>query len=98
MADETLAILQLQKYAAYTWLTQAGAPSVWTVTMVVESMTQYGFGIRDDAVRKWCRNGDIEGVTDFGGQIGFRIPREGLLKFFAGRMVKGGLTSQDMAG
>ena len=66
----------------YRWLRDE--KSWYSVIEVAEKL-----GIGRESVRKWCESGDIPGAMNFQPQqVGWRIPRSGLLLFLA-RIRKG---------
>lgn len=67
----------------YAWLTQSGT-QWYTVAEVAEAMN-----VGKDVVRRWCERGQIANAVMYGQQIGWRMPRSGLLLFFA-EIVRGG--------
>jgi hypothetical protein len=42
-------------------------------------------GVTDHIVRGWCESGQIRGATKYDQNVGWRIPRSGLLVFLATR-------------
>lgn len=67
----------------YDWLTTSGQQ--WhTAAEVSEHIA-----VAKDAIRRWCERGQIAGAVLYGQQIGWRMPRSGLLLHFA-RMARGG--------
>lgn len=68
----------------YHWLTRSDAP-IWRVQQVAGPL-----GVTEHIVRNWCEGGLIRGAIKYdASQVGWRIPRSGLLVFLAARMQGG---------
>lgn len=67
----------------YDWLSRSGQ-QWYTVSEVAPQMA-----VSKEMVRAWCERGQIVGAVLYGQQIGWRMPRSGLLLFFA-EIVHGG--------
>jgi hypothetical protein len=61
----------------YAWLVQSGK-QFYTAAEVSAAL-----GIGVGAVRALCERGDIAGAVLYGTQIGWRLPRSGLLLYLA---------------
>jgi Helix-turn-helix domain len=69
----------------FSWLT--GDPSAWrNVTDVAN-----GAGVTRQTAAAWCERGLIPGAIYYEG-IGWRIPRSGLIEYFAGLQRREGKT------
>ncbi len=67
----------------YDWLTRSTQP--WfSVSEIAPQM-----GVSKEAVRGWCERGEIQHATLYTQQVGWRMPRSGLLMFFAARVRAG---------
>ncbi len=76
--DETREALEiLQAIPEYAWLVDSERP--WFTVAEVSERT----GVGEGGVRAWCERGLIPGAVQFGHKIGWRIPRSGLLSYFA---------------
>ncbi|MBA3825509.1 MAG: helix-turn-helix domain-containing protein [Ktedonobacterales bacterium] len=79
----------LSRYAAFEWLTKNPGPRkpVWSVIEVASAMRESGLHPRasSELVRGWCDAGEFPGAQAMPGNVGWRIPREDLLQFFAER-------------
>lgn len=73
----------LRAIPEYAWLAESGQ-QWYTVAEVAEAMS-----IGKDVIRRWCERGLIANAVMYGQQIGWRLPRSGLLLFFA-TIVRGG--------
>jgi hypothetical protein len=83
----------LSQFAAYDALTKSPGPlrPMWSTRQVVDWLNESGVRPRtsDRQVAKWAsaRMPDgsqaIPGARDFGANVGWRLPREGLMIFFA---------------
>lgn len=73
----------LQTTPEYDWLARSGQ-QWYTVAEVATAMA-----VSKNMVRSWCERGQIAGAVIYGQQIGWRLPRSGLLLFFA-EIVRGG--------
>lgn len=73
----------LRPIPEYDWLVRAGK-QFWKGSEIAEV-----FGIDSRKVAEWCAAGLIVGATEFGEKLGWRIPRSGLLLFFAERVKLG---------
>lgn len=73
----------LRETPEYAWITESGQ-QWYTVSEVVEATT-----VAATTVRAWCDRGQIAGAVFYGQQIGWRMPRSGLLLFFAS-LARGG--------
>ncbi|MBA3822629.1 MAG: hypothetical protein H0X24_01840 [Ktedonobacterales bacterium] len=73
----------LRPIPEYDWLVRSGK-QFWKGSEVAEV-----FGIDSRKVAEWCADGLIVGATEFGEKLGWRIPRSGLLVFFAERVKQG---------
>lgn len=83
IAEVQAAQLELATIPEYDWLTQSDEP--WfTVAQVAPHM-----GVSKETVRGWCENGHIKHATLYQQQVGWRMPRSGLLLFFARRVREG---------
>lgn len=71
----------------YSWIVESDQ-SFWRTGDILQAM-----GISAGTIIQWCKDGLIDGATNFGGALGWRMPRSGLLLFFAAR-VKRHRTSQ----
>lgn len=45
-----------------------------------------GLGVSRKIVTDWCRDGAIPGVVYYGEDVGYRVPRSGLIEFLAARL------------
>jgi hypothetical protein len=72
----------LRTIPEYDWLTKSNK-LFWRSSEIAEI-----FGIDSRTVIEWCTSGLIEGATGFGEKLGWRMPRSGLLLFFAERVRK----------
>ncbi len=87
MPDETVENEEIQAaqqalvaIPEYDWLTRSSQP--WfTVAEVAPQM-----GVSKETVRGWCESGQIKHATLYQQQVGWRMPRSGLLVFFAQRV------------
>ena len=70
----------LRRIPEYDWLTKSNK-LFWRSSEIAEI-----FGIDSRTVIEWCTNGQIRGATGFGDRLGWRMPRSGLLIFFAERV------------
>lgn len=61
----------------YNWLTQN--PSPWRNMSEVAT----GMGVSRQTIKSWCERGQIPGAIDYGQDIGWRMPRSGLIEFIA---------------
>lgn len=75
MADETT----LNAIPEYDWLTKS-AQSWWTVAEV-----SLHTGVSHETVRSRCESGEIPGAIQYDRPVGWRMPRSGLLAFYAER-------------
>lgn len=73
----------LQATPEYDWLARSGQ-QWYTVAEVATAVA-----VSKALVRAWCERGQIAGAVLYGQQIGWRLPRSGLLLFFA-EIVRGG--------
>ena len=96
--DETdlEAIAEAQRLLAsipeYHWLTQSD--QAWfTVAEVAPNMA-----VSKETVRGWCEAGQIKHATLYQQQVGWRMPRSGLLLFFAERVRERQQPGQQHAG
>jgi len=79
-AEEALAILK--QYKSFNWLTNSTLDT-WGIKDIVDQLKQgYIPSASNYMVTNWCKR-DLPGAVFFGGPIGWRIPRESLLIFFA---------------
>lgn len=60
----------------YGWLISTGAQ--WFNASEVSR----GAGVSRNTVRDWCEGGKIPGALFYGPELGWRIPRSGLVEFF----------------
>jgi hypothetical protein len=67
----------LAQLPEYGWLT-SDSKSWWTVSEVAEHLE-----IGESAVRGWCEKGLIPGAVLHSRQLGWRIPRSGLMLYLA---------------
>lgn len=67
----------LAKLPEYAWLTNT-QKAWWTVAEVAENLA-----IGASAVRNWCEQGLIPGAVLHSRQLGWRMPRSGLLQYLA---------------
>lgn len=68
----------------YAWLVESDQPW-WKAAEVAKHA-----GVTADVVRSWCDSGKIQGAMLYAQQVGWRMPRSGLLLFFAGIVNRGG--------
>jgi hypothetical protein len=73
----------LRPIPEYDWLVRSGK-QFWKGSEIAEV-----FGIDSRKVAEWCAEGLIRGATEFGEKLGWRIPRSGLVLFFAERIRQG---------
>jgi len=73
----------LRPIPEYDWLVRSGK-QFWKGSEVADV-----FGIDSRKVADWCADGLIIGATEFGEKLGWRLPRSGLLLFFAERVTHG---------
>jgi excisionase family DNA binding protein len=66
----------LARRPEYAWLTQG---ENWFNLSEVAA----GMGISRDTVRKWCEEGKIPGAVNYGDKLGWRMPKSGLVEYFA---------------
>jgi hypothetical protein len=69
---------RLAERPEYEWLT--GSATEWFITAEVSRHT----GVSRNTVRFLCESGRIPGAVFYGPDIGWRIPRSGLIEFFSG--------------
>ncbi len=67
----------LARLPEYAWLTSSSKPW-WTVAEVAENLV-----IGASAVRNWCEQGLIPGAVLHSRQLGWRMPRSGLMQYLA---------------
>ncbi len=67
----------LAQFPEYRWLTSSGL-QWWTVSEVADHL-----GVGKDVVRGWCERQEIPGAVLYGQQIGWRMPRSGLIVYCA---------------
>ncbi len=67
----------LAQLPEYAWLT-GSRKSWWTVSEVAEQLE-----IGESAVRSWCERGLIPGAVLHTRQLGWRIPKSGLIQYLA---------------
>lgn len=67
----------MRQYPDYDWLTKSGL-QFWTVSEVAKNLN-----IGPAAVRARCESGAFDGALFYGVQIGWRIPRSGLIVYLA---------------
>ena len=79
----------LRAIPEYAWLADSGQ-QWYTVAEVAEAVS-----IGKDVIRRWCERGLIANAVMYGQQIGWRLPRSGLLLFFAEIVRSGGRLSAD---
>jgi hypothetical protein len=68
---------KLSQLPEYAWITGNPKPW-WTVAEVAENL-----GIGPSAVRGWCEQGLIAGAVLYSRQLGWRMPRSGLVQYLA---------------
>lgn len=92
MADQNLQDAEkvLGQIPEYSWLVQSGQ-QWWTVAEVSEHLN-----VGRDVIRRWAEQGSIAGAVLYGVQLGWRLPRSGLILHLA-RLVRGG-SAKDSAG
>ncbi len=78
-ADITAAENRLRGVPGYTWLLDS-PKQFWTAPEVAEPIS-----VNMNTVKKWCSDGLIPGALNLGAS-GWRIPREGLILYFASRL------------
>jgi len=76
--NEDEALAYLNQYPEFDWLTKADKQK-WFKIDEVSGPLQIGDGF----VRNACDRGDIDGAINYGPGLGWRMPRRGLLLFFA---------------
>lgn len=82
----------LRQFAGLQWLVAATAADFWSPVEVAEQLRESGMLPRASPglVIQWCLThsvtGALPGATYYGPGIGWRIPREGLVVFFALRL------------
>jgi hypothetical protein len=67
----------LARIPEYAWLT-SGNEQWYSPGEVAAAM-----GINAATVRLWCDRGDVVGAINYGGRMGWKLPRSGLLLYFA---------------
>jgi hypothetical protein len=72
----------LTKIPEYAWLTASS--ELWFTTGEVAAALRTS----PATVRSWCERGAIAGASDYGGRIGWRMPRSGLLLYFAATVTR----------
>ena len=87
--DSAAAEQLLAAIPEYAWLVQSGK-QWWTVAEVSEAL-----GIGLGAVRALAERGDIAGAVLYGQQIGWRLPRSGLVLYLARLQQRGAATSDE---
>ncbi len=70
----------LREFPEFTWLTDT-APDHWYKIIEVADALRLG----ETAVRNACMRGSINGAINYGPRIGWRMPRRGLLLYFAAK-------------
>jgi len=75
--DVQRALSTLRPIPEYAWLVDSEQP--WYSVSEVSERT----GIGEGGVRGWCERGLIPGAVLYGRQQGWRMPRSGLLLYFA---------------
>lgn len=83
-AEVRAAEQQLQAIPEYDWIARSGQ-QWFTVSEVATAMA-----VGKEAVRGWCERGLIAGAVMYGQQIGWRMPRSGLLLYLADLVRSGG--------
>jgi hypothetical protein len=73
----------LRGISSYAWLFQG---DVEYETFYRASKVAQMVGIDSQTVNRWCNEGQITNVLDLGGKLGYRIPRDSLVMFFAQRV------------
>jgi hypothetical protein len=70
----------LAAYPEYRWLMGADGVSKqwWSVADVAAQLD-----LTADVVRAWCQRGEIPGAVLYEKQVGWRMPRSGLVVYFA---------------
>lgn len=68
----------LRTIPEYRWLVNSEQP-FWSSGNVAEHLA-----VSPTTVRLWCESGGIVGAAFYGGRIGWRMPRSGLIIFLAG--------------
>lgn len=63
----------------FAWLTGEEASAWYRVSDVADEI-----GVSRETVRAWCERGTIPGAVFYGKEMGWRMPRSGLLEYFAG--------------
>ena len=70
----------LAQWPEYACLTdERGAKSWYNVAEIAR-----GAGVSRDTARDWCEKGAIPGAIYYGPDIGWRVPRSGLIEYLAG--------------
>lgn len=70
---------QLAGFPEYDWLRLSNT-LWWTVSEVAEHL-----GVGRDVVRAWCERHEVPGAVLYAPQVGWRMPRSGLVVFCAKR-------------
>lgn len=70
----------LEAIPEYDWLTRS-EQQWFTVSEVAPHMA-----VSKETVRDWCETGQIKHATLYKQQVGWRMPRSGLMLFFAKRV------------
>lgn len=76
---------RLAERPEYDWLVGDARKAWYQVAEVAR-----GAGVSRDTVRNWCERGLIPGAVNY--DVGWRMPRSGLVEFFA-RQQRGGTAS-----
>lgn len=80
--DEATEILRQRP--EFDWLVNSGKQ--W---YSIEEVKGDKTGLGDAALRAICSRGEIDGADNYGPGIGWRMPRSGLIFYFARRQAKG---------
>ncbi|HEX9413779.1 MAG TPA: helix-turn-helix domain-containing protein [Ktedonobacterales bacterium] len=79
----------LRQWPEYAWLTESGV-QWYRVGDVADHL-----GMSRETMRAMCERGAIPGAVNYGQQLGWRIPRSGLLRYLAGLARGGRATGAD---
>ena len=92
-----VALQKLRRYAMYKWLTEESSQDVWSVSDIVAALRSSGVlpNASSRIVVGWCEASNFPGARDYKGNIGWRIPKEDLITFFAGE--DGTKTTRDIS-
>lgn len=77
----------LRRVPEFSWLT--GSPAAWWNVSEVAK----GMGVGRPLVTAWCEDGKIPGALYYEG-AGWRMPRSGLVEYFAGLQRDAGRSSK----